>query len=993
MSNAPQAQVDVDAVRVPFPGKHAARLWRSLEEIGQGDAFGEYLKRQFPRFAEQFAFDRREFLKLMSASLALAGLGACTREPQEQILPYGNAPLDEAAGQPRYFATATTLGGFATGVLVETNMGRPTKIEGNPLHPASLGATDIFAQASVLDLWDPDRSQTVTRNGQVSTWESFSTALRRRLPGLGARQGEGLRVLSGTVTSPTLAAQRKALLERYPKAQWHQYDPINRDSVYEGTRLAFGEALDVRHRFDKARAIVSLDADFLGAGNARVRAARDFAQGRGAGGRAPAPNRLYALAAGPTLTSAIADHPVALRAGDVEGVARRLAKLLGLPVAAPDTVPGVAESWLAACARDLQSHRGASVVVAGEAQPPPVHALAHLINQALGNVGSTVAYTAPVVADPARQDESLRALARDIAAHAVDTLLIVGGNPVYCAPADVRFGESLAGVALTVRLGLHEDETSARCQWHLPAAHDLEAWSDARAYDGTVTLMQPLIAPLYAGKSAHELLALLGEGTARSGYDIVREQWRPKLGADFELGWTTALRDGVVAGSALPEKPVTLRSDVLAHESATPISAGDSSLELIFTPDPSVWDGSFANNAWLQELPRPLTKLTWDNAVLVAPALAKRLQLDNEDLVELSCRGRTLAAPVWIVPGHADGAASLSLGCGRTHAGRVGNGHGCNAYALRTSDAPWLSRGLEIRKTGRKYPLATTQHHHAMDGRDLVRVATVAQFDADPHGAAGGRHATPPIGTLYPPFKYDGYAWGMAINLGACIGCNACTIACQAENNIPVVGKAEVARGREMHWIRVDRYYEGEPDTPRTHFQPVPCMQCERAPCEVVCPVEASVHDSEGLNVQVYNRCVGTRFCSNNCPYKVRRFNFFQYADEKTESLKAQRNPEVTVRMRGVMEKCSYCIQRIANGRIEADKAGRRIRDGEVVTACQAVCPTQAISFGDLNDPASRVKALKASPLNYALLGELNTRPRTTYLAKLTNPNPDLEGR
>ena len=942
----------------------------------------------FPRLADRFAFDRREFLKLMGASLSLAGIGACSREPQEKIIPYVTAGA--AIGEPRYFATAATLGGFATGVLVESNFGRPTKIEGNPSHPASLGGTDVFAQASVLDLWDPDRSQTVTHRGQAGTWEAFGTAMLSQARELSGNQGKGLRILTETVTSPTLAAQLQALLRRFPNARWHQYEPINRDNIYEGTRLAFGQPLDVCHRYERARTIVSLDADFLGAGNARVRAARDFALGRGQGTRAPTPNRLYAVSGSPTLTSAIADHPLALRPSEIGDIARQIARSLGLPVAAPAAVPGVGASWLDACVPDLQQNRGASLVVVGETQPAFVHALAHWINDALGNVGSTVAFIDPVVADAANQGNSLRTLVADIAAGGVDMLVVIGGNPAYCAPVDTGFGAALAGVPLTVRLGVHEDETSVLCQWHLPAAHYLETWSDARAYDGTVTLMQPLIAPLYGGKSAHELLAFLGEGGRRDGHDIVRDHWRQQWGAEFDARWDRALRDGLVEGSASPEKRVSPNHDAIAAATVSG-DAPDSSLELIFTPDPSTWDGSFANNAWLQELPRPLSKLTWDNAVLISPALAQRLGVDNQDGVELSCHGLVLEAPVWITPGHADGAASLSLGGGRTRAGRVGNGNGCNAYALRRIAAPWFSQGLAIGKTGKKYPLATTQQHHAMEGRDLVRMATVAQFDRDPHAATAGRRAANPADTEYPPFPDDGYAWGMSINLGACIGCNACTIACQAENNIPVVGKAEVALGREMHWIRVDRYYEGDVARPRTHFQPVPCMQCEHAPCEVVCPVEASVHDSEGLNVQVYNRCVGTRFCSNNCPYKVRRFNFYQYADENTESLKAQRNPEVTVRMRGVMEKCSYCIQRIANARIEADKADRRIRDGEVVTACQAACPTRAISFGDLNDPASRVRALKASPLDYALLAELNTRPRTTYLAKLTNPNPALE--
>ena len=966
-------------------------LWRSLDELAHDATLHDELARRFPAWHMLYDADRRRFLKLMSASLALAGLAGCTREPQEKILPYVTAPPGQVDGEPRFYATAHLIGGFALGVLVECTMGRPTKVEGNPRHPASLGGTDAFAQASVLGLWDPDRAQAVTHEGVASTWDAFEAVLTRRVRDLEQRQGEGLRVLTDTVTSPTLASQLQALLARYPKARWHQYEPINRDNVYAGTHLAFGAPLDVRHHFDRAAVVLSLDADFLGEGVACVRDARDFVSGHATHGATERANRLYAIASTPSLTSAYADHALALRASAIEAAARRLAGLVGLQVAAGDDTAGVPQDWIAACARDLAAHRGASLVVAGDRQPPRVHALVHAINAHLGNAGATVGYAEPAVANPDSQAASIAELASDMAARSVDTLIVIGGNPVYDAPRELRFADALRNVALSVRVGLAADETSARCAWHLPLAHPLEAWSDARAYDGSVTILQPLIAPLYDGRSAHEVMSMLADGTARTGYAVVREFWQGRLGADFETGWQTAVHDGIVANSSVPERSVVLRSDALAVAPdgiVAPDPTGQS-LDVQFAADASVHDGRYANNAWLQELPRPLTKLTWDNAVLVAPALARRLGLANEDVVELRRGDASVSGPVWILPGHADGAVTLALGYGRTRAGRVGDSRGFDAYPLRPRDNAWVARGVTLHKTGGRQRLATTQHHHSMEGRDIVRVATIADYHRDPQSLRG--EPKRPGGTLYAPFRYDGYKWGMTVDLGACIGCNACTIACQAENNIPTVGKEQVALGREMHWIRVDRYYDGAPDAPRTYFQPVPCMQCQRAPCEVVCPVEASVHDSEGINVQVYNRCVGTRFCSNNCPYKVRRFNFLQYSDERTESLKGQRNPEVTVRMRGVMEKCNYCLQRIANARIEADKENRRIRDGEVLTACQAVCPTRAITFGDLNDPASAVNARKASPLDYALLADLNTEPRTSYLARLRNPNPDVK--
>jgi molybdopterin-containing oxidoreductase family iron-sulfur binding subunit len=645
-------------------------------------------------------------------------------------------------------------------------------------------------------------------------------------------------------------------------------------------------------------------------------------------------------------------------------------------------------------AADLRAHRGRSAVIAGDEQPAVVHALAHAINAALGNVGATVLYTAPVAAAPVEHAASLGELIADMDAEQVELLLIAGGNPVVTAPADLGFAERLATVDLRVHLGLYDDETSRLCHWHLPETHYLEAWSDTRAFDGAVTIMQPLIAPLYEGRSAHEVLAAFAGEPERKGYDLVRAHWRGARGGDdasFERFWRRALHDGVVPDTALPPTPVALRRDWLEPEDAAGADEAGDGLDLQLRLDPTVFDGRFANNGWLQELPKPLTKLTWDNAALVSPATAARLGVASEDVVELVYAGRTLRAPVWVLPGQADRVVTVHLGNGRTRGGRVADGAGFDAYVLRTAAAPWGGPGLEVRPTGERYPLACTQQHHGMEGRHLIREATLADFRADPHVLHEGAHDPPPDMTLYPPHPYEGYAWGMAIDLGACTGCNACVVACQSENNIPVVGKDQVARGREMHWIRIDRYYEGALANPAVRHQPVPCMHCENAPCELVCPVNATVHGDEGLNEMVYNRCVGTRYCSNNCPYKVRRFNFYLYSDWTTESRKLAANPDVTVRSRGVMEKCTYCVQRINQGRIQAKKEDRTIRDGEVVTACQQACPAEAIVFGDINDPESRVARLKKDPRNYTLLADLNTRPRTSYLALVTNPNPELK--
>ena len=952
---------------------HAAheRFWRSIAEANGDDTAASA--------PDTLSRGRRDFMKLMGASLALAGAG-CTRPPPERIVPYRDGPAQQTYGKPVFYATVLPHQGYGLGSLVETQMGRPTKIEGNPMHPSSLGATDVFRQAAVLELWDPDRSQTFRKRDGIGTWNDFVGVLHSRLQAM--PRGTGLRLLTGTVASLSQHAQIGELLARYPDARWHQWQPVHRDAVHAGGSLAYGEPLEPLLHLDRARAVVALDGDFLDDHPAFVRNALDFSATRNAIAASDARSRLYALECSPTLTGAAADHRWPMRASDIASAARELASALG--IAAPAGRNVLPTPGLQAMVADLQQHRGASLVVAGARQPPEVHALVHAMNEALGNVGHTVTMVPPATGSPVDHAASLSELAEAMRGGDVALLIVSGVNPLYSAPADLGFADAWQKVAFKVHHGLYVDETALRCDWHIPAAHALERWGDLRSFDGTVALQQPCIAPLYDGKSLPELIAALSGDLAATGRDLLRAYWRGQRSADLEGFLADALRKGVIEGSAFTAKRPKLRADAIGALPPSPApTPGD--VELVFTPDPRVGDGEYANSAWLQELPKPLTLLTWDNAALMSEALARRLGVRNEDVVELAIADRKVAAPAWIMPGMPDRSVTLALGYGRTAAGEVGNGRGADAYALRTSNAPWIAHGVAIARSGRQQPLASVQTHHTMEGRDIVRVHTLAEAAACTAQACGtpGYRGDP---TLYDSPPMGPYAWAMSVDLSACIGCGACTIACQAENNIPVVGHDEVRNGREMHWIRVDRYYDGPVANPRTLFQPVPCMQCEHAPCEVVCPVEASVHDAQGINVQVYNRCVGTRFCSNNCPYKVRRFNFFGYARD-VPGLDAQRNPEVTVRMRGVMEKCNYCLQRITTAKIGADRDGRRLRDGEVITACQAACPTRAISFGDLNDPQSDVVRRKRSPLDYALLAELNTRPRTTYLARVVNPS------
>jgi MoCo/4Fe-4S cofactor protein with predicted Tat translocation signal len=957
--------------------------WRSLEELAATDEFRAFVEDEFPNRTPDWndPESRRGFLRVMGASILLVGASACTRQPKEVIVPYVRQPEEVIPGKPLFYATAMSVAGIATGVLVESHLGRPTKIEGNPEHPASLGATHAAMQASILTLYDPDRSQTVTRDGNISGWGTFIAALTAAREAAKPKKGAGIRILTGTVTSPTLATQIQDFLAAFPQTKWHQYDPCGWHSARAGAIAAFGKPLNTLYRFDRADVIVSLDADFLCSSvPGSLRYCRDYSARRRAAAENPrvAPPRLYIAENAPSVTGSMSDHHFRMTAAAVAAFAGDIAR----------GGAGTASAEVPAVVKDLEEHRGAGIVIAGKYQPPQVHALAHAINQTLGNTGKTVIHTDPVEANPVDEIASIAELVKDMRNGAVETLLILGGNPVYDAPADLNFLDALKAVKLRAHLGLYLNETAAWCHWHIPEAHYLESWSDARAYDGTASIVQPLIMPLYGGRTAHEVMNILLDQADQSAHDTVRAYWQTQhKGADFEDIWQISLHDGVVAGTALPERAPPLAK--MPAASASIFAAPG--LEIVFRPDPSVGDGAMSNNAWLQEMPKPQNKMTWDNAVWISSKSAEHYSVITGDVVEIEVGGRKVEGPVWIMPGQADESITVHFGYGRTRAGKVADGVGFDAYALRTTKALWQTTGAKITPKAHGYKFASTQHTQTMEERDPFRVATYFEFHQNPEFARPEEKRVSNDMTLFPQWPYNQHKWGMSIDLNSCTGCHACTIACQSENNISVVGKEEVAKGRHMNWLRVDRYFQGPIEDPEIYFQPVPCMHCENALCELVCPVAATVHSAEGLNEMVYNRCVGTRYCSNNCPYKVRRFNFFLYADWDTESLFGVRNPDVTVRSRGVMEKCSYCVQRINAAKIEAEKQDRPVRDGDIVTACQQACPAEAIVFGDLNDPNSRVAKLKRQQRDYGLLEELNTRPRTTYLARLRNPNPDLE--
>jgi molybdopterin-containing oxidoreductase family iron-sulfur binding subunit len=1003
------APMTLEQVREKLKNVRGKRYWRSVDELANTPEFQAAVEKEFPGSPHGWGDEvsRRGFLKFMGASAALAGLAGCTKQPDEPIYPYIKAPEDLILGKPMYFATAHPFVTGAVPLLVKTDQFRPIKIDGNPEHPYNQGSSDPFTQATLLDLYDPDRSQHVTYRGENREWAEFAVELRNKV--ISTKDGTGIYFLSETITSPTLARQWREVQAKYPNAKLVQYDP-----AIAGTALASG--LNVQYDLADADVIVSLDADFLsGAGFPGFhQLVRQYAERR----KSPEKlNRLYAIESTPTTTGLKAEHRLGLRASEIPAFAAELAKAIGIEVL---PVPSVAwtdeqKKFLAALAKDLKAHPGKCVVIPGLYQDPTVANHALVINEVLGNSGKTVSYPARLSALSSNQTAELKSLVADLNAGKVDWLVILNANPVYNAPADLNFAAAFEKAKMTAHLGSHVDETGQNAQWHIPAAHFLESWSDARAYDGTVSIVQPMIDPLYGGKTAHHFFQALLDEPGLSPYEAVRETWKPVIKGDFETGWRKALHQGWVEGTAdLSDITFSVLQPGVSWPAPAP--SPKDSLEIIFRPDPNVYDGRWANVGWLQELPKPVTNLSWDNAALVSGATLTKYGLEEDDIVELTVNGRKVNAPVIVVPGHPDNSVTVHFGYGRSFAGRVGSGAGFNAYLIRTSDAPFYTVG-SMKKVEGKWGLAVTKSHfqdhrpklfggqgngnnsleadEAISERGIIRYATLDEYKADPGFANEGEThtTTDKSNTLFPNWEYKDNAWGMSIDMNSCTGCNACIIGCYAENNIAVVGKQQVRIGRNMQWLRIDTYFEGDLAAPRAHFQPMACQHCENAPCEQVCPVGATVHTPEGLNAMVYNRCVGTRYCSNNCPYKVRRFNFLLYSDFETESLKLMRNPDVTVRSRGVMEKCSYCLQRISAAKIEADKENRAIRDGEVVTACQQACPAQAISFGNINDKQSKVAKLQADERSYQVLADLNTRPRTKYVAAVLNLNPELQAR
>lgn len=973
-------------------GKKGKAFWRSIEELAGDPEIQDCVKHEFPQTGAlwDIPMTRRSFLKFMGAQIMMLYLAGCSRTLPDKIVPYVKSPEEIIPGRPLFFASALSYAGFGRGVLVESNMGRPTKIEGNPQHPDSLGFTDAITQALLYQLYDPDRSDMVMEKGLPSSWEDFKNVLQQRLMELKKSQGRGLRFLSKPIISPSLAFARQNILKKYPLAQWHQYSALYQDYSRKAYFEIFGKEVQPIYHVEKADRILSIESDFLTQGAGAIAYSSSFANRRG-GDKKEHINRLYALESTPTLTGSMADHRLVMPPTQLGNSLAFLCRQLGLGhVSYNSNLSNRDQDQLNAIAQDLREHHGRSLVVAGSQQPVPIQMMVCYLNDTLHNVGNTIDYLPVIEELPEDMTMSLRQLTNDLNKGEVTDLIVLDVNPVYASPYDLHFLKAFQKADFKVHGGLYFDETAQVSDWHIPMTHELESWGDTKAFDGTVSIRQPLMGPLYNGRNVYEISSIFLEEEYRSSLEAVRSFWKRRLDRlDFDFFWEKTVHDGVMEGTSF--KPIN-HSPQIHYVTTPPI---DNALTLLIRPDPYILDGEFSNNSLLQELPKPLTRLTWDNAVLISPKTAASLDLSNGEGIEIAYNDRLLEAPVWILPGQANQTLTIHLGYGRSQPGLIGNKLGFNAYELLNSSFPYELMGISVRKTGRHFSLANVQHHSMIDSkRHPVIVGNLSDYEHDPAFAARKTDSPQPAETLYEPKEHlhGQYQWGMLIDLNRCTGCSACTMACQVENNIPVVGKEQVMNHREMHWIRVDRYYDGSIDHPKIYHQPIPCMQCENAPCEVVCPVEATSHSEEGLNEMTYNRCIGTRYCSNNCPYKVRRFNFYEFAKpQRTTALHLSQNPDVTVRARGVMEKCTYCVQRINKARIDAKNENRTIRDGEIVPACQQACPAGAIVFGNITDSNAKVSQAKASPLNYGLLEELGTRPRTTYLAKIINPNPKME--
>jgi Fe-S-cluster-containing dehydrogenase component/anaerobic selenocysteine-containing dehydrogenase len=1040
-------------VREPWPG--SPQYWRSLEERGRlGDPklreenAAEFRKGHFetPPTDEAWQVSRRGLLGAMSATLALVGAEGC-RRPVEKLVPYAKMPEDVIPGVPSHYASVVQRRGDAAGIIVESHEGRPTKIEGNESQQSSLGAADLVTQATVLDLYDPDRSTAPRKGGNAATWEEFDAELSARLAAFDGDQGARLKILMPPTISPTVLRMRAALAQRFPKTRVHTWSAVSDSNAREGARIAFGSPVNTLYAYDRARVIVALDSDFLQTESGNVRATKLFARGRLMRSSHDSMSRLYVVESAPTTTGMNADHRLRIPASDVERYAHALtAELVKSGVSVGDDVQrsvsksngdGIPAKWVAAVAKDLVANKGRALVVVGSRQPPTLHALAHAINAALGAPGASLTHAPAADADELDAATDLKALTDAIGFNQVDAVIILGGNPVYDAPADLEFGDALAKVGFSVHASLFVDETSEKCTWHVPRAHAYESWGDARALDGNVSVQQPLIAPLFAGRSDIELLALMARASEKSAHDAVRATiWTAVLGQhgltgcspvidgkvechdsagnaapvranDLEREWNRALALGVAGRAQPPLPPPPLRANEIAaaiENRAVPARVSAESLEVTFAPCPKMVDGAHANNTWLQELPDPVTKLVWDNAAILSPATARALGVASKDMLKISVGDRSITAGAWIVPGQADHSIALTLGWGRTRAGRMGNGRGFDVHPLRTTKTLGFAVGARVTNTGDQYFFAQTQEHDSTEGRPIAHEATLTDYKQRPNFAELDSAPARSLPLWNQQDYSQGHQWGMSIDLNACTGCNACVIACMAENNVPVVGKLEVWRGREMHWLRMDRYWVEDPklgataEDPLAINEPLMCVHCEEAPCENVCPVNATTHGPEGLNEMVYNRCIGTRYCANNCPYKVRHFNYLNWHNDAVwkeagglpETLQMQQNPNVTVRFRGVMEKCTYCVQRIQSAKIRAKREYRELKDQEIRSACQQTCPADAIVFGDVNDPNSLVTRWSRTDRRFGLLQELGTRPRTTYLGKVRNPNPEM---